>query len=100
MVQNIEKVLERGERIDLLVTRTEEMQEQSYKFKSGATELKKKLWWKNVKLWLVIACLVIVRGDPSISVRGADIVGVDSHLAHRVRCLRLHLLQVPVISIN
>ena len=61
MVQNIEKVLERGERIDLLVTRTEEMQEQSYKFKSGATELKTKLWWKNVKLWLVIACLVIVR---------------------------------------
>ena len=67
MVQNIEKVLERGERIDLLVTRTEEMQEQSYKFKSGATELKKKLWWKNVKLWLVIACLVIVRVDPSSS---------------------------------
>ena len=61
MVQNIEKVLERGERIDLLVTRTEEMQEQSYKFKSGATDLKKKLWWKNMKLWIVIAVLVVVR---------------------------------------
>ncbi len=61
MVQNIEKVLERGERIDLLVTRTEEMNEQSYKFKSGATELKKKLWWKNIKLWIVIIVLVLVR---------------------------------------
>lgn len=67
MVQNIEKVLERGERIDLLVTRTEEMQEQSYKFKSGATDLKKKLWWKNVKLWIVIAVLVIVRPPHSSS---------------------------------
>jgi len=58
LVQNIEKVLERGEHIELLVDRTEALNNTSIQFKQSATGLKRALWWKNVKLILIIIALV------------------------------------------
>eukprot|EP00161_Ancyromonas_sigmoides_P025470 TRINITY_DN8531_c0_g3_i1.p2 TRINITY_DN8531_c0_g3~~TRINITY_DN8531_c0_g3_i1.p2 ORF type:complete len:258 (-),score=67.48 TRINITY_DN8531_c0_g3_i1:165-938(-) len=62
MVQNIEKVLERGEKIELLVDKTENLNAQAFQFKKKATNLKRAMWWKNMKLSLLIGlivCLVI-----------------------------------------
>ena len=45
MINNVEKVLERGEQIETLVEKTEEMESRSYQFRSGSKTLKNKLWW-------------------------------------------------------
>ncbi|GFR43269.1 hypothetical protein Agub_g4331 [Astrephomene gubernaculifera] len=55
MIENIEKVLERGERLDLLVDKTEGLQQVSLAFRREARRLKHTLWWKNVRLWLVVS---------------------------------------------
>jgi len=61
MVQNIDKVLERGEKIEVLVTQTNKLQTNSYRMQRSATKLKKRLWWKNVYLWLcIIFCCCIL----------------------------------------
>jgi vesicle-associated membrane protein 7 len=54
MIQNIDKVLERGERIELLVEKTEILDQHAFKFKRGATQLKRKMWWRNVKWWIIL----------------------------------------------
>eukprot|EP00299_Pterocystis_sp_00344_P002438 c1274_g1_i1.p1 GENE.c1274_g1_i1~~c1274_g1_i1.p1 ORF type:complete len:218 (-),score=36.30 c1274_g1_i1:59-712(-) len=60
MVGNIEKVLDRGEKISLLVDKTEQMQQQSLTFKKQSTSLRKLMWWKNCKLNLMIAAIVLL----------------------------------------
>lgn len=59
MVQNIEKVLERGEKIDLLVDKTEALQNSANKFKKSAKRVSNTMWWKNCKMKILIAVLVL-----------------------------------------
>ncbi|GAB9469678.1 hypothetical protein Gpo141_00006949 [Globisporangium polare] len=54
MVENIEKVLERGEIFDLMVDRTDKLHRSSVKFKGSATTLRKTVWRRNVKLWALL----------------------------------------------
>ena len=54
MVQNIDAVLERGEKLDLLVNKTENLQNEAFKFQKGATSLKNEMWWRKVKMYLLI----------------------------------------------
>ena len=58
MVENIEKVLARGEKIELLVDKSEALSASANKFKKASKSLKDAMWWKNVKMWLMIAALV------------------------------------------
>jgi len=60
MIKNIDKVLERGEKIELLVDRTEELDAHAFKFKKASKTLKRAMWWKNVKLVVVIIFVLIV----------------------------------------
>ncbi|KAL0476974.1 vesicle-associated membrane protein 7 [Acrasis kona] len=57
MIDNIDKVLERGEKIDLLVDRTADLSETAQHFRYKSKKLKTTMWWRNVKL---IAILIIV----------------------------------------
>jgi vesicle-associated membrane protein 7 len=50
MVDNIEKVLERGDRIELLVDKTATMQDSSFHFRKQSKRLRRALWMKNFKL--------------------------------------------------
>jgi len=59
MVDSIERVLERGERLELLVQKTENMSESAFVFKRGATQLKRTMWWKNAKTTSLVVALVI-----------------------------------------
>jgi len=61
MVENIEKVLQRGDRIELLVDKTEQLEGQAIQFKKQSTALKRSMYWKNVKmcLLLVLVCVII-----------------------------------------
>jgi len=59
MIKNIDKVLERGEKIELLVDRTEDLDKHAFKFKKQSRNLKRSMWWKNVKLWIIIITFVL-----------------------------------------
>lgn len=50
MVENVEQILERGERISLLVNRTDEMTNNAVAFRKRSTQAKRNMWWKNVKM--------------------------------------------------
>eukprot|EP00286_Rhodomonas_abbreviata_P015514 CAMPEP_0181331096 /NCGR_PEP_ID=MMETSP1101-20121128/24298_1 /TAXON_ID=46948 /ORGANISM="Rhodomonas abbreviata, Strain Caron Lab Isolate" /LENGTH=189 /DNA_ID=CAMNT_0023440491 /DNA_START=36 /DNA_END=602 /DNA_ORIENTATION=+ len=51
MVQNIEQVLERGEKLDLLVDKTEKLQSQAFQFEQSSKELKIAMFWRRVKMY-------------------------------------------------
>ncbi|KAG0367880.1 hypothetical protein BGZ54_003090 [Gamsiella multidivaricata] len=59
MVHNIERVLERGERIELLVDKTDNLNQQAYAFKKRSTTLKRAMWWKNTKLMILLTGVII-----------------------------------------
>lgn len=46
MTENIERVLERGERIDLLVDKTDKLGGSAQDFRFRSRNLKRQLWWK------------------------------------------------------
>ncbi|KAG7035926.1 Vesicle-associated membrane protein, partial [Cucurbita argyrosperma subsp. argyrosperma] len=60
MVDNIEKILERGDRIELLVDKTATMQDGAFHFKKQSKRLHRALWMKNAKLLALMTCLIIV----------------------------------------
>mmetsp|Transcript_15962 Transcript_15962/g.17722 ORF Transcript_15962/g.17722 Transcript_15962/m.17722 type:complete len:264 (+) Transcript_15962:31-822(+) len=60
LVQNIEKVLERGESIELLVDATERLNTGSLNFKKKSTALKKAMWWKNIKILIILGVVAVV----------------------------------------
>lgn len=60
MVSNIEKVLERGERIELLVDKTENLESSAVQFKTSSTALKRSMWWKNIKLTIALVVVVLI----------------------------------------
>jgi vesicle-associated membrane protein 4 len=62
MQGNIHKVMQRGEQIDQLQTRTEDLQNSSSQFMRGANQVRKEMWWKDMKLKLIIGgiCSIIV----------------------------------------
>mmetsp|Transcript_20280 Transcript_20280/g.49790 ORF Transcript_20280/g.49790 Transcript_20280/m.49790 type:complete len:234 (-) Transcript_20280:297-998(-) len=54
MVENIERILDRGDKIELLVDKAEDLNEQATKFKRSGHQLKNKMWWSQVKLQSMI----------------------------------------------
>lgn len=60
MITNIDKVLERGERIDTLSSKSQTLVEQSNKFQDKAKELKRVLCMRNAKLAIMVSSAVIV----------------------------------------
>lgn len=60
MVENIDKILERGDRIELLVDKTGTMQDSAFHFRKQSKRLRRALWMKNVKLLVWLTCLLIV----------------------------------------
>jgi len=59
MSKNIEQVLERGERIDLLVDKTDRLGGSAHDFRVRSRGLKRRMWWKNVKLMALLVLVII-----------------------------------------
>jgi len=59
MTNNIEQVLERGDKIEVLVDKTEGLYSNATTFKHQATSLKRAMMWKNIKLTLIIVGILI-----------------------------------------
>mmetsp|Transcript_18653 Transcript_18653/g.31347 ORF Transcript_18653/g.31347 Transcript_18653/m.31347 type:complete len:220 (+) Transcript_18653:55-714(+) len=58
MMDNIEKVLDRGDRIELLVDKTEELRFQADTFYRSGRDLRRKMWWNNIKMKILIAFII------------------------------------------
>lgn len=59
MTQNIERVLERGERIDLLVDKTDRLGVGAHDFRVRSRGLKRQMWWKNAKLMVLLGVVIV-----------------------------------------
>lgn len=59
MTENIERVLERGERIDLLVDKTDRLGGSARDFRVRSRGLRRRMWWKNVKLMVLLGVVCV-----------------------------------------
>lgn len=60
MHKNIEKVVARGEKLESLQNKTDDLQQGALQFKKGANKIKGQMWLKDLKLKLIIAGIVVV----------------------------------------
>ncbi|GFP97586.1 putative vesicle-associated membrane protein 726 [Phtheirospermum japonicum] len=59
MMENIEKVLDRGEKIEVLVDKTENLRSQAQDFRTQGTKMKRKMWVQNMKIKLIVFGIVL-----------------------------------------
>lgn len=60
MMDNIEKVLDRGEKIELLVDKTENLQFQADSFQRQGRQLRRKMWFQNLQMKLMVGGAVVI----------------------------------------
>ncbi|XP_023514942.1 vesicle-associated membrane protein 722-like [Cucurbita pepo subsp. pepo] len=60
MMGNIDKILERGAKVDELVDKTADLRSRAQDFKTSGTQLKKKMWYQNMKIKLIIIAIIII----------------------------------------
>ncbi|KAG8830820.1 hypothetical protein FRB91_007007 [Serendipita sp. 411] len=53
MVHNVEQILSRGERIELLVDKTDTMAGQAWAFRRGARTVRRQQFWRNQKIMIL-----------------------------------------------
>lgn len=58
MVKNIEMVLERGEKLELLVDKADKLQSEAFKFERQSKSLKNAMYWRRIKLFALIFFVV------------------------------------------
>ncbi|MED6183335.1 hypothetical protein PIB30_036969 [Stylosanthes scabra] len=60
MIENIDKVLDRGDRLELLVDKTANMQGNTFRFRKQARRFRSSVWWRNVKLTIALIVILLV----------------------------------------
>lgn len=60
MHDNIQKVRERGENLDHLQTKTDNLANQAHGFRRGANRVRKQMWWKDMKMRMCLIAGVII----------------------------------------
>ncbi|KAJ8633030.1 hypothetical protein MRB53_026366 [Persea americana] len=59
MMGNIEKVLDRGEKIELLVDKTDNLRSQAQDFRQQGKKIRRKMWWENMKMKLIVLGIIV-----------------------------------------
>ncbi|CAL1295428.1 unnamed protein product [Larinioides sclopetarius] len=57
---NVEKVLERDQKLSELDDRADALQQGASQFEQQAGKLKRKFWWKNCKMWAILIGVVLI----------------------------------------
>eukprot|EP00730_Choanoeca_flexa_P008320 TRINITY_DN12475_c0_g9_i2.p1 TRINITY_DN12475_c0_g9~~TRINITY_DN12475_c0_g9_i2.p1 ORF type:complete len:253 (+),score=47.67 TRINITY_DN12475_c0_g9_i2:41-760(+) len=60
MVENIQKVLQRGEQIDIMVDKAEDLEGEAKRFQTSARKLKNKMWWQNQRFCLLLVVVAAI----------------------------------------
>jgi hypothetical protein len=59
---NMDKMIERGEKIEVLLDKTNVLSDMSYDMNNQAAEVRRRMWWKRMRVRIAIAgvCLIAV----------------------------------------
>uniref|UniRef100_A0AAR2L3L6 Vesicle-associated membrane protein 4 n=1 Tax=Pygocentrus nattereri TaxID=42514 RepID=A0AAR2L3L6_PYGNA len=60
MQENISKVIERGERLDDLQDKSESLSDNASAFSSRAKQLHRRMWWRDMKMKMIVALVVVI----------------------------------------
>ncbi|KAI5279613.1 hypothetical protein KEM52_004333, partial [Ascosphaera acerosa] len=60
MTENIDRVLERGERIDLLVDKTDRLGGNARDFRLRSRGLRREMWWRNARTMATLAGVLVL----------------------------------------
>lgn len=59
-LRNMDKIIERGEKIEILVKKSETLADQSYDLRDTSRKVKNKMWWKNKKVMIGIVIVILI----------------------------------------
>jgi vesicle-associated membrane protein 4 len=86
MRDNINKVSERGARLDSLQDKTDNLAQSAQGFRRGANRVRKQMWWKDMKMRMclivgiiILLLIIIVPSGASKSRRRLSDVVLTSH---------------------
>lgn len=60
MIQNIEQVLERGEKIELLVDKSDQLNQQAFRFESSSRSLRRTLYWRQMRCRAMVGVGILI----------------------------------------
>jgi vesicle-associated membrane protein 7 len=74
MIDNVDRLINRGEKIEMLVDKSDELLEESISFSHKSTAIRRQFCWQNIKaqFLIVLFVLVIIYGITAIACGGAD----------------------------
>lgn len=75
MFNNIEKVLERGEKIELLVDKTDRLNQQAFRFESSSRSLRRAMYWQKMRCYITLGVIAVLL----IYFASASLCGFDFH---------------------
>ncbi|KAJ1691889.1 hypothetical protein LUZ63_016044 [Rhynchospora breviuscula] len=59
MLENIDKALNRGTQLEVLVDKTDTLRDQASEYRQKGTQLRKKMWIQNMKVKLIVFAIII-----------------------------------------
>jgi len=59
MVKNIDSLKDRGERLELLVNKTENLRDNTVTFRKTTRNLARVMFWKNFRMYIIVTCILI-----------------------------------------
>nr|GLL41325.1 vesicle-associated membrane protein 724-like [Ipomoea trifida] len=59
MLENIDKTIERGENLTILTNKAEDLHNSAQQFKKQGTEIRRKMWYQNMKIKLVVLGIIV-----------------------------------------
>ncbi|CAL1413258.1 unnamed protein product [Linum trigynum] len=60
MLGNIDKAIERGENINTLADKTENLRNEAHTYKDRGTQIRRKMWYQNMKIKLVVFGILLL----------------------------------------
>jgi len=60
MRENINKVYQRGEQLDTLQDKTDNLAQSAQGFRRGANRVRKQMWWKDMKMRMCLIAGIII----------------------------------------
>ncbi|KAK7264625.1 hypothetical protein RJT34_32234 [Clitoria ternatea] len=60
MLENIDKALDRGENLTILADKSETLHSQAQEFKKKGTQVRRKMWYQNMKIKLVVLGILLL----------------------------------------
>merc|ERR1712046_308618 len=60
MRENVEKVIDRDIKLSELDDRADALQQGASQFETQAAKLKRKYWWKNMQMWIILIAIGLI----------------------------------------